>query len=382
MESADSTEGNGGGLFWMMNFLNSRLEKVNREAASVSSSNNRIAEQTQVVLEAVVDKSNGIRISRPIPKLYRDQYAIWFEVENEGSIGFTNFTFSLHWNSNEELTYVSSMHPVINDKTTLNDSLVYLEKLTKKALLVILIDRPLFVNELSVDINGILSYTDELGGTYVDDISTIVIGSEDITEETVDLPPFENDRDILNFHTRLLCSFKVDLVIQMKTQHNLRRLLERAGLIPLNPLQGLPTRFYVIHGKSHLFDGTILEVLFTVDISDVSDISVYTKDVDCLLAVFHYLYQKMCPHCLLPSEYKIRIPSEWEIGFDGYLSECIAKEIDTLRSLTVRENFDDYKNIRRDLLEQEYVTDMAFVKWLVARDKHETVEDNEEDMEL
>ncbi|XP_044746356.1 uncharacterized protein LOC123307922 [Coccinella septempunctata] len=350
----------------IVDFLGQNIRKVRNEIDKVEETIKFLSNSIEEVLNERAAGSLGVKLLPPLLKLYQNKYAVWYRVECSTNKCFKNFEFLLHWSSEDELTYVSSMHPIKDTGGDINNPLIYIDTLEKKAFLVVTFDRPNFVKDHSIQVDGFLSYWDEHGQEYVDEIQPIIIKNTDISNKSLRISPTGNP-DIINFHTRLICSFKVDLVLQLQAENQLPLALFSASLTPHASVTDELQRFYTLNDDSYVFNGTIVEVTSSDGPSNISEICVYTKDVDSSLAFFHHLHQTMKPVVLLPSEYKSRVFENWDVREkERDLNDCLDKEFGFLIDFSKNsgERYGDYPNIRNDLINIEHDTDSAYVAYL------------------
>lgn len=124
---------------------------------------------------------------------------------------------------------------------------------------------------------GYLSYWDENGKAFLIDIESFGIQSEDSLNKQIQILQNAN-LNIFKFHTGLMCSFEVDLVMQLEKNHSLQKSLIKASVIPIDPVRtDLSPRFFALSDELYNFDGTVLEVKSTCAMSDLSDVTVYSK---------------------------------------------------------------------------------------------------------
>lgn len=371
-------------LFWesdnVKDFLQNKLEEIQENNTRLEE---MIKRRQQIIFSTMLDPEKSAMeedlptVSFLSKKIYNGKCIIVFEIENSSNHGVQNLKVFLNLEASSTISY--KMYIITEEKfdcykkcNKITHLYSHGTEISKKGLILLILDTPLFLDKLSFNITGYIFCTIAIKDVHLS-LPSVEFTSLDITNTKLNEISVHSG-NVADLFTIMFCSIRTGFVMILPKgfTNNLTSIFEiHCFLTPVNCLESCKS-YFTAHRICSMLDNSLLEI-HSLTNEEIMEIIFYTKNDECLIAFLHYLHQHLPGVMIIPKSV------EQKYNFQGIAYEddirdkiskfkiCIEKEIDAVINYKqyldcARKDCDICMHLRTNLLKTEKDTDLHYLR--------------------
>ncbi|KAJ3648624.1 hypothetical protein Zmor_020416 [Zophobas morio] len=260
-----------------------------------------------------------------------------------------NFTVTLVWDSSSSLTY--QFYFLSNAST---DFLKPTSQITHSGQIILILDLPLFVEQLFYTISGSIAFRLNDKKINLKFPAHIQLRPQDVTDNVVVVHLYKViDGTINDIHALAFSSQKQEfvVVIQERLGRSLEDIFEAECALRQINLE-TPKKYFLVYKISPVLDGVLIEVEESLGREMV--LNTYCKNSEVTVALLHYLHTHIIGAVIIPKS-----PYQPDLGLEELTQlarDSLSNEIEKLK-----EYRSDLRQLRKQIASSEHQTDLLMV---------------------